>query len=371
MDELKNHLRQLRKRLLLLQEKLSLEEKRKKLRELEAQTLKESFWDDRITAQKISGEIADLQNELSEIEKLEERLNSAFEIANLATSGQENSGSESPEVIDLREELREEVVKIEKDLQKFELNLFLSGKYDSCNCLVSIHAGQGGVEAMDWAAMLKRMYLRFSENKGWKAKIIDETVGEEAGIKSTTLEFEGKYAYGLLKGEAGTHRLVRQSPFNADNLRQTSFASVEVLPVIAEETHIQIDPKDLQIQTFRASGPGGQNVNKIESAVRIIHKPTNLIASSQIHRTQYQNKEEALKILKAKIWQLEEIKREGMLRKLKGEYKTASFGNQIRSYTLHPYKLIKDLRTNFEVRDADKVLDGDLDPLIESQLKIK
>jgi len=256
-------------------------------------------------------------------------------------------------------------------LDKFELQTFLSGPYDPKNALISIHAGQGGTEAMDWASMLFRMYLRYSEKKNWKTETIDVSEGEEAGIKSVTFKIEGRNAYGFLKGEAGTHRLVRQSPFNADKLRQTSFALVEVLPELEEAdlTTVDIRDEDLEWQFFRASTQGGQNVQKVSTAVRLIHKPSEIVVTAHTERFQEQNRKIALNLLRAKLWAREEAMREKKVKELKGEYRPASWGNQIRSYVLHPYKMVKDLRTEVETGNPDTVLDGELDLFIEAEIQ--
>lgn len=265
--------------------------------------------------------------------------------------------------------LTEEYEKLLREWSAAERALYLGGKYDLGDCYVSITAGAGGTDAQDWAGMLARMYLRYAERKEWKTDVVERTDGQEAGVKSITMHVSGELAYGHLKCERGTHRLVRLSPFNAKSLRQTSFALVEVLPDMASEEDITIDPSDLRIDTYRSGGAGGQHVNKTDSAVRITHEPTGIVVACQNERSQLQNRERAMNMLKAKLLEKKRQEEEAEKKKLKGSTVSADFGSQIRSYVLHPYQMVKDLRTNYETSDTEGVLDGDLDLLIEAELK--
>lgn len=319
--------------------KLALEEKRKSIRELEAESMKPDFWADPQAAAKKMKMLSILQKELAEGEMLELLI----------------EGDDEKELV--------------KEVDRLEYAVYLSGPYDRADAILTLHAGQGGTEAMHWTAMLFRMYRRYCERKGWDVEELDETLGDEAGIKSVTLQVSGSYAYGHLKAEAGVHRLVRQSPFNADNLRQTSFAMAEVLPIVEESIGPVIKEDDLEWDFFRSGGKGGQNVNKVSTAVRLTHKPTGIVITCQAQRYQGQNREYALKVLRAKLWAAEEEVRRKEEAKLKGAYKTPGWGNQIRSYVLHPYHMVKDLRTQYETGDTDSVLDGDIDGFVTAYLK--
>ncbi len=265
--------------------------------------------------------------------------------------------------------LEKEFISLAERWSVAERALYLGGEYDLGNAYVSITGGAGGTEAQDWAGMLGRMYLRYAERKGWKTDIVERTDGQEAGIKSMTIYFEGDAAYGHLQCERGTHRLVRLSPFNAKNLRQTSFALVEVLPDIQGENDIEINANDLRVDTYRSGGAGGQHVNKTDSAVRLTHIPSGIVVACQNERSQLQNRERAMNMLKAKLLERKRLEEESVKKKLKGSHTSADFGSQIRSYVLHPYQMVKDLRTNYETSDTEGVLDGDLDLLIEAELK--
>lgn len=360
MENLLKKLEDLRERFFRAKALLELDRKAVREKELRLKMSAPDFWQDREAAVSVGREAEELASELKVWTEMENDIKETEEIATLAQK--EESGN-------MAEDLEKQYEELEKKFSRLEFLALFSEKYDHDNALLSIHAGTGGVDAQDWAQMLERMYLRFCEREGWKTEILDRSYGNEAGIKSSVLRVSGSWAYGYLKSENGVHRILRNSPFDADGLRHTSFALVEVIPEIKDNDTIIIKDEDIRIDVFRSSGPGGQSVNTTDSAVRIVHLPTGITVACQTERSQHQNKENAMRILKMKLYQLALEEKEKEERKLKGEVQKAEWGRQIRSYFLYGNRLVKDHRTEEETSDVDSVLDGDLEPFMEAYLR--
>lgn len=326
------------------------------LAQLQKKSEDPNLWDDPQIAQMVMKNFADLRDEIQGWKHIRQRILDAIELAQMEDES-------------LRPELESETVGLEHDVMQMEMGTFLSGPHDKGNAILAIHSGAGGTDSQDWAAMLYRLYLRWAERHEYQVEVIDLMEGEEAGIKNTTMIITGKYAYGYLRSEKGVHRLVRLSPFNSAHKRQTSFAMVEVLPEINEDDNITINPDELRIDVFRSSGAGGQNVQKNSTAIRLLHLPTGIIVTCQNERSQLQNRENAIRVLKARLLEIKKQEQGKQLSEMKGEFLKVEWGNQIRSYVLHPYQMVKDHRTDFEVGNTQAVLDGDIDAFIEAFLR--
>lgn len=331
-----------------------------KLKKLEQETQKEGFWDDHEGASKLLKEKKRLETKADEYNKLEQQLSDVEVMIEMAEEAEDSS---------MVSEIQEMYASCLEQAEDLRIRTLLSGEYDSGAAIISIHAGSGGLDAQDWAEMLLRMYTRWAERKKFKVRTLDYQSADEGGIKSATLEIEGDYAYGYLKHEKGVHRIVRISPFDASGRRHTSFSSLDVTPVMDDDVEIDIDPEDLRIDTYRSSGAGGQHVNKTDSAIRITHIPTNIVVTCQNERSQHQNREVAMKVLKGKLYELAVQEHKDKIDELKGDYSQITWGSQIRSYVFHPYSLVKDHRTNAEVGNVYAVMDGELDYLINEELK--
>ncbi len=358
MKEIEEPLKQILERIKKAKQTLAVPQMEKEIKELETKSAEARFWDNREEATRVTTKLADMKKEAAIWNDLEKKSNDLLEMAKIVDE-------HDHEII---REIKDGAEKILIDLNKQEFSMLFSGPYDKNNAILSIYAGSGGVDAQDWAEMLLQMYLKFAEKHEFKTNILSISSGDEAGIKSVTVEVEGRWAYGYLKSEAGVHRLVRLSPFDADHARHTSFALVDVIPEIETETEV-IDEADLKIETYKASGHGGQGVNTTDSAVRITHVPTGLVVTCQKERSQLQNKNQAIKVLSSRLKLLEEKKAKSEIAEIRGETISAEWGNQIRSYVLHPYNMVKDHRTGTETSNTKSVLEGNIDEFIESYLR--
>lgn len=336
------------------------ENKEKELKELESKTTENDFWNDTDNSSKVLKQINSLKSKVEGFKKLNNELNNLLEMSELLQVEEDE---------ELAKDLLKSTDTLEKNIEKLEITTLLSGKYDNNNAILTIHPGAGGTEAQDWAEMLYRMYTRWANANGYEVKELDYLEGDEAGLKSVTFSVNGDYAYGYLKGEMGVHRLVRISPFDAGGRRHTSFASVEVLPEITDDIELDINPDDIKMDVYRASGAGGQHINKTSSAVRLTHIPTGIIVACQTERSQFQNRDTAMKMLKSKLLNLKEKEQKDTIDELKGIQMDIAWGSQIRSYIFCPYTLVKDHRTNYEVGNVQAVMDGDLNGFIDSYLK--
>ncbi len=355
----KRELEELNQKVEDIEVSLNIDSKKEILKSLEEESRQENLWENQKHAQDVLTQISDIKTEIEKISNIKDNLNTLLSLI--------EDTKESEQDI-----LTEDFENLKKEITQFESLKFLSGKYDICNTTISIHSGQGGTEANDWTEMLFRMYTMYIEKKGWKYNITNILKGNEVGIATVTFDVVGKYAYGILKREHGTHRLIRLSPFNSQNLRQTSFAAVEVIPILEElDKEIEIPETDIEFKATKSGGPGGQNVNKTSTAVQITHIPTGIVVHCSEERSQLQNREKAMQILKGKLWKILEENRLKEITDIKGDYKVAGWGNQIRNYILHPYKLVKDLRTEIESSNPESILDGNIDEFLEAQLRIQ
>ncbi|MBE5860938.1 MAG: peptide chain release factor 2 [Butyrivibrio sp.] len=362
LDQMKVELSNLRGTLDEVTGSLDLDSKKKMIEELSREMEEPNFWDDAEKANKKTRNLKNMQDLVAQVEGLHKQYDDIMDLIDL-------QNAEGVDDDDMAAEIREELDGFENLLEEIRINNLLSGEYDSCNAILRLAAGAGGTEACDWCNMLYRMYTRWAERKGFKIEVLDILDGDEAGLKYVQFQIDGTNAYGLLKSEKGVHRLVRISPFNAQGKRQTSFVSLDVMPDIEDDLDVEINPEDLRIDTYRSSGAGGQHINKTSSAIRITHLPTNIVVTCQNERSQFQNKDKAMQMLKAKLYMLKLEEQQAKIDGIRGEVKDIAWGNQIRSYVLQPYTMVNDTRTGEKSSNADGVLDGDLDPFINAYLK--
>lgn len=360
MKEIIQNLKNLQSKLSDLRKFLNIDQKKQLILELEEQMQAPDFWHDNAQAREVAQKLDGLKNLVASYEKLDNEVGESLLVAQTAYDEGDHS---------LQSDLEAVITKLTKELDQLELVVFFSGKYDDHNAIISIHAGAGGVDAQDWAEMLQNMYGKLATEQNWQQELIQTSRGDEAGIKSVMFEIKGLHAFGYLKHETGVHRLVRISPYDADHARHTSFAYVEVLPAMEQE-EVALDEKEIRIDTFRASGPGGQSVNTTDSAVRVTHEPSGISVSVQSERSQLQNKEQAMKILTAKLEQYNQAEAEEERQRLRGEFTENAWGHQIRSYVLHPYKQVKDHRTNYETQDVEAVLNGKFHDMLENNVRV-
>lgn len=359
MQNLLNRIADLAQRAQQVMSKLDITNKQTELNELEQQSAQPEFWTHQEQAQSTMRKIGRLRSQIEDTGKLNQRVQQL-------QSDAQDLDEDDAEMMSL---VTSDFADVEQMLEKLELSAYLSGRYDASDAIFSIHAGQGGTEANDWSEILLRMYTRYFNQQGWQVNIIHQVLGTEAGISTITLEVVGDYAYGYLKHEQGTHRLVRNSPFNSAGLRQTSFAGVEVMPKIDDSVELDINEADIEFTAVRSSGAGGQNVNKVATSVRLVHKPTGIAVTSSVSRTQSANRKYAMDLLRSRLAQIEEEKMRSEMAQIKGEHKQFAWGNQIRNYVLQPYKLVKDVRTNIETADSDSVLDGNIQMFIDAEIR--
>ena len=359
LDNLKVELEGYRTPLKDLYRSLDLENKENRIVELNRRMEEPDFWNDPEKSAKQSKELGSLKEDVSIYKKLDSQFNDMFDLIDMANEDNDEA---------LASEIKDEFESFKSDYEKIRLKTLLSGEYDSCNAILRLNAGAGGTESCDWCSMLFRMYSKWAESHDFKTEVLDSLDGDEAGLKSCTFQINGENAYGYLKSEKGVHRLVRISPFNAQGKRQTSFVSLDVMPDIEDDIDVEIKPDDIRIDTYRSSGAGGQHINKTSSAIRITHFPTGIVVTCQNERSQFQNKDKAMQMLKSKLLMLAMEENQGKLDEIRGEVKDNAWGSQIRSYFLQPYQLVKDLRTGVEIAQADSVLNGNLDPFINGYL---